>query len=251
MSISIASYSFHGMFNQGKIDLFGYLESLKYRYHVTGADIWNMMLVSHEEDYLLKIKGAMEERGIHLANLCVDGAHVWEEDAELREANYQNALINLKTAETLGAQTVRIDMGGHEKVMSDEQFEYTVKVYKEFAARAEANGYKVGPENHWGTSLEQGNIKKLVEAVDSPAFGILLHMENWNENKDDGDRICAQYAFHTHFPAWVFERYDNKIKYLQDVNYQGHYSVEHHSAKDEYVNVGWQLANIRRILGTY
>ncbi|TFE26292.1 sugar phosphate isomerase/epimerase family protein [Cohnella luojiensis] len=248
MNISIASYSFHGLFNEGKIDLFGYLESLKYRYHVSGADIWNIMLTSYEEDYLLKIRAAMDERELHLANLCVDGAHVWEADEVQRKQNYENALKNLRAAEILGAQTVRIDMGGHDLAMSDEQFDYTVKTYKEFAHRAENNGYKVGPENHWGTSRDPANIKRLVEAVDSPAFGILLHLENWDADKENGDRLCSQYAFHTHFAAWVLPRYEEKIKHLMDAGYTGHYSVEHHSSKNEYVEVEWQLANIRRQL---
>ncbi|UVI29081.1 sugar phosphate isomerase/epimerase family protein [Paenibacillus spongiae] len=248
MNISIASYSFHGMFNQGKIDLFGYLESLKYRYHVSGADIWNIMLSSYEEDYLRKLKEAIDDKELHVANLCVDGAHVWDEDPELRESNYQNALKNLRAAEILGAQTVRIDMGGHDLEMSDEQFDYTVKRYKEYTRRAEESGYKIGPENHWGTSRVPANIKKLVEAVDSPAFGILLHLENWDVDKENGDRLCAQYAFHTHFAAWVLPRYEEKIKNLMDAGYTGHYSVEHHSSKNEYEEVEWQLASIRRLL---
>lgn len=248
MNISIASYSFHGLFNEGKIDLFGYLESLKYRYHVSGADIWNIMLASFEEDYLLKLRSALDERELHLANLCVDGAHVWEPDEEVRKKNYENALKNLRAAEILGAQTVRIDMGGHDLEMSDEQFEYTVRTYKEFAKRGEENGFRVGTENHWGTSRDPANIKRLVEAVDSPAFGILLHLENWDADKENGDRLCAQYAFHTHFPAWSLPRYEEKIKVLMDAGYKGHFSVEHHSSKNEYVEVEWQLANIRRIL---
>lgn len=206
MNISIASYSFHGMFNEGRVDIFGYLESLKYRYHVRGADIWNIMLASYDEDYLRKIRSSMDEKELHLANLCVDGAHVWEEDPELREKHYQNGLQNLRAAEILGAQTVRIDMGGRELGMTEEQFEYTVNIYKEYARRAEEGGYKVGPENHWGTSRDPENIRKLVEAVGSPAFGILLHLENWDADKENGDKLCAKYAFHTHFAAWVRDR---------------------------------------------
>lgn len=44
MEISIASYSFHGLLRDGMIDVFGYLESSKYCYHVDAADIWNGFL---------------------------------------------------------------------------------------------------------------------------------------------------------------------------------------------------------------
>jgi hypothetical protein len=44
MNGAIASYTFHGLFREGAIDLFGYLESCRYRYHLDTADIWNGML---------------------------------------------------------------------------------------------------------------------------------------------------------------------------------------------------------------
>ena len=59
MNITIASYAFYGLLGEGKIDVFGYLESVKHRYHLDTADIWNGMLVSTEPDYLAKVKEAM------------------------------------------------------------------------------------------------------------------------------------------------------------------------------------------------
>ena len=102
----------------------------------------------------------------------MDGAYVWEPDPEQREANYRRALDNLRAAEILGAKTVRIDMGGRDLEMTDEQFDYTVRRYREYAERAYDNGYKIGPENHWGCSRVPDNIIRLVGAVDHPAFGI-------------------------------------------------------------------------------
>ena len=40
MQISVASYAFHGLLKRGQMDLFGYLESCRYRYHLASADIW-------------------------------------------------------------------------------------------------------------------------------------------------------------------------------------------------------------------
>ena len=73
MKISIASYAFYGLLKEGVIDLFGYLESCRYRYQVRTADIWNGMLVSTEDDFLIQVKAALDERGLTLANLCVGG----------------------------------------------------------------------------------------------------------------------------------------------------------------------------------
>ncbi len=62
------------------MDLFGYLEACRYRYHLGAADIWNGMVASTDEDYLLGVREALDERELELANLCVDGAHIWEDD---------------------------------------------------------------------------------------------------------------------------------------------------------------------------
>lgn len=40
MRISILSYSFRGLLEAGMMDVFGYLETCKYRYGLDAADIW-------------------------------------------------------------------------------------------------------------------------------------------------------------------------------------------------------------------
>ncbi|MGC9347728.1 MAG: sugar phosphate isomerase/epimerase family protein, partial [Anaerolineae bacterium] len=164
MKLAIASYAFHGLLREGKIDVFGYLESCAYRYHLRAADIWNGMVESTEDDYLAKLKDALDERELELANLCVDGAHIWEDDPDLREEHYQNALAHLHAAEVLNARTIRIDAGGRDETWSEEQFDLIVKRYQEYAQRAYDNGYKVGPENHWGTEVNPDNMVKLCKA---------------------------------------------------------------------------------------
>ena len=113
MNISIASYSFHGLLSHGMIDLFGYLESCRYRYQLHTADIWTDMFISTENDYLMKVKEALHIRELDLVNLCVDDAHILEDDLNQREQNYLKALAYLKAAEVLGAKTIRIGSGGN------------------------------------------------------------------------------------------------------------------------------------------
>jgi sugar phosphate isomerase/epimerase len=244
MNVSIASYSFHGLLAAGMIDVFGYMESCKYRYNLQSADIWNGMLVSTDEDYLKKVKEGLEGRELVLANLCVDGAHIWEDDPGAREKNYQNALANLKAGEFLGAKTIRIDAGGAGTSFTEEQFDLIVKRFKEYAQRAWDNGYKVGPENHWGPEVIPENMKRIVEAVDHPAFGVLLHFR-----VNAGDAVMAAWAMHTHF-SWdaVHNHLEQSMALLRDSGYKGFYSVEHHSAKNEYVNSAIQLACIQKVI---
>jgi sugar phosphate isomerase/epimerase len=244
MKISIASYAFHGLLEAGKMDLFGYLESCKHRYHLDTADIWNGMLTSTADDYLGKVKEALEERELVLANLCVDDAHIWEDDPAVREKNYQNALAHLHAAEFLGAKTIRIDAGVHEDSFTNQQFDWIVKRYKEYAQRAFDNGYKVGPENHWGAEVVPENMKRLCEAVNHPAFGMLLHFRG-----NAGDTLMAPWAMHTHLSWDICEEHVvESMEMLRSAGYQGCWGVEHHSGKKEYTEVAIMVARVRSVL---
>jgi sugar phosphate isomerase/epimerase len=252
VKVSIVSYSFHGLLQQGKLDVFGYLESCRYRYGLDAADIWNGMLTSTAEDYLKKVREAMDEKELLLANLCVDGAHLWEDDTAAREKNYQTALQYLKAAEILGAKTLRIDMGGKGERFTDEQVDYIVSRYQEYCRRAHDGGFRVGPETHWGPELTLSEMKRVTEAVNHPAYGILLHIGHWNGGPAAealGDRTAAAWAVHTHVDARITQTcLEERLRLLLDAGYQGYWGVEHHSGINEYSETAWQLAAVRRAL---
>lgn len=247
MNIGVISYAFHTLMREGKIDIFGYLETCKYRYGLQTADIWNGMLTSLEDDYLAKVKDGLRERELTLVNLAVDGAHIWEDDPAVRESNYQKALANLKAGEILGAKTVRIDAGSRAEQWTSEQFDFIVKRYKEYAQRAYDNGYKVGPENHWGPEKVPAYLKQLCEAVDSPAFGVLLHFRRWTaDDVDKADELIAPWTMHTHINRTIMDCLDAKMTMLRDAGYQGCWSIEH--AANNYTEVGIMLARVRDVL---
>jgi len=252
VKISIASYAFHGLLAEGKMDIFGYLESCKHRYGLDAADVWNRTLGATDETFVRKVRQAMDEKEMILANLCVDGAHLWEEDPAAREKNYRNALAHLATAEILGAKTVRIDMGGKGNDFTNEQFDFIVKRYREYAQRAYDNGYRVGPETHWGPEVTVEVQRNVREAVNHPGYGILLHVGHWNggpEMEDKGDRMAAPWTMHTHVDARIAGAcLEEKMRILLDAGYNGYWGVEHHSGKNEYAEVAWQLAMVRRQL---
>ncbi len=230
MKLSICSYTFHQQTKAGVIDTFGYLESIKYRYGLPAADLWHGTFASLDEDYLAKVKAGLAERQLSLANICVDRAHIWEDEATARETNLRNALANLKAAEFLGAETVRIDAGGgrQELTWNDQQFDAIVAQYQAWAQRAYDNGYRIGPENHWGAEMVPENVKKLCEAVDHPGFGILLHAGRWHgDNIAGGDELVAPWTMHTHFsPTLNDEALARTMNALRATGYSGCYSVE-------------------------
>ncbi len=251
MRLSVLSYSFRGLLGEGKMDVFGYLETCRYRYGLTAADIWNGFLTSMDEGYLKKVRDALDEREMVLADLCADNVHIWEDDPAVREKNYKYALANLKAADILGARFMRVDAGGRNPTWSNEQFDHIVTRYKEYAQRAHDHGFKVGAENHWGTEGIWANLQKLYRAVDHPGFGISCHIGGWqgtDTEKDEADRQAAPWVCHTHIPWNITEGpLQEKMTILRDAGYQGYYSVEHHTGKDEYTEVALQLDRVRAV----
>ena len=241
MKVSIASYAFHGLLEQKMMDVFGYLETCKYRYHVNSADIWNGFFPTIEDGFLKKVKEGLAEREMSLANLCVDGPHIWEDDPAAREKHYHDALAYLHAAELLGAKTIRIDAGGQGSSFTEEQFDLIVKRYREYAQCAYDSGFLVGPENHWGPEADPNNMKRICEAVDHPGFGVLLHFRG-----NAGDHLIAPWAMHTHI-SWEISEHclDESVGMLRAHDYQGYYSVEHHTGQNEYTEVAVQLARVR------
>lgn len=179
MNVSVISYVFHGLLAEGEMDIFGYMETCKYRYHLEAADIWNGLLVSTEQDYLQKVRDALDERELVLADLAVDRAHVWDAEAAARERNRRSALAHLQAAVTLGARSMRVESGGTGDTWSDEQFDLIVQGYQEHAQFAHDHGFKVGAEVHWGPERLWANMKQLYEAVGHPGFGISCHVGGW------------------------------------------------------------------------
>lgn len=254
MNISVAAYSFHGLKDAGMIDVFGYLETCRYRYGLTAADFWNGILGPDElvfdKSFQKKVKEALAEREMVLVNYHADGCHVWEDNPALREKNRTAALKHLEAAAFLGAKTVRIDAGGKGHTWTDEQFAAIVERFKEYARFAADAGFRVGPESHWGPELVPDNMERLVRAVAHPAFGVLIHLGHWeNAPEEEGDRRLAPWAMHTHVDARVTRtRLESAMRILLDAGYKGYWGVEHHSGKNEYAEVACQLAEVRRAL---
>lgn len=249
MNISICSYTFHQLTKAGVMNTFGYLESIKYRYGLTTADLWHGTFASLEEAYLTQVKEALAERELTVANVCIDRAFIWDDDPAVREANAQNATINIQAAEFLGAQTVRIDAGGtrDERGWNEQQFDMIVKRYQAWAQRAYDNGYRIGPENHWGAEMVPETIKKLCEAVDHPGFGLLLHAGRWHgDDTIAGDELVAPWVMHTHFsPTLSEEALARTTTALRTTGYSGCYSVE--VATTRYTEPALIIARLRDV----
>lgn len=180
-------------------------------------------------------------------NLAIDGADVWDDDEVVREKKHQYALEYLRVAETLGAKTVRIDMGPEFSEISEQQFDFIANRYREYAEIGYNSGFKVGPQNHKGPAMVPATNMEVYKAVNHPGYGVLLDLERWVKDTDNGDEMFAEIAMHVHFHTpTIVNRLDEKTALLTRSNYQGYLSVEYRLGGNEYDEVAWELETLKR-----
>jgi sugar phosphate isomerase/epimerase len=250
-NFAVMSYSFNGLLSVGAMDIFGYMETVRYRYNLLTADIWNGFIKSYDDDYLKLVRQNLDERGLTVVNLCCDWCCLWDDDPDVRAKNEKMAWDCLRAAEILGAKTIRMDTGPHNDEYTDEQFDFIVKKYVEYCKRAGQLGAKLGPENHWGAARNPKEMRRLVDEVKSQAdnFGILLHVNGWNfGDADKNDQEFIRDAFHMHMPYEQCVEADRIIPPLMKIGYSGCWTVESHKGFNEYNNVAFQLAQIKRVV---
>lgn len=271
MKISIDGYSFHGLLNSNKMDIYHYLESVKYRYNVDAVGIWNGMfpeqlssdnkeddnkpeLAANKNDisqkFISDLRDALVSRNLVLPNIAVDWAAPWDDNEKNRISNIKNAWAHLRAAVELGASTVRIDWGIQQDEISTEQMDYIVSSYKDLCEFAQENSMIVGPENHFGASLNLDLQLEVAQAIDSPVYGILMHLRPWKDVQMTGQlKKLVPYIMHTHLPQEFMENEPKQLlKLLIENGYNGYWGVEHHTASNEYNMVQWQLGLIIREL---
>lgn len=247
---SVGSWSFHALHNAGQMSLFGYLESIKYRYRLQHADIWNGMLPSTDNDYIQKVKDTLDEEGLTVANLAVDGADVWHNDPALRERNHQKSLLYLDIARRWGVQTLRIDMGVNLVEMTDEQVELCVNRYRAYAQYAHDHGFRVGPQTHQAAAQSPRNLVRIASEIAAPGFGIILNVNRWITDKEIGDAMVAPFTIHAQFDRAFVDftgtELLHKVQLLRQAGYQGCWSMEFRGGADEYLEVERDLLAIRQ-----
>jgi len=276
MELSICSYSFHHLLEAGGQDVFQYISDC-HSLGCTQLDLWNGHLPSllddesrppasftpeyaqlspAEMDYLAQIKGAAESAGLPFGCLAVDGAHIYEDSPEARQAQQIKAYRWLNIAGQLSAQQIRIDSGGPPE-MPDDVLDIIVTGYNDLIPRANEKGIEVVIENHWGASRIPENVVRILEAV--PGLGLLFDTGNWPEElRETGWTRCARYARATHLKTYAFDSEGNEttvdipraIRILQESGYQGSWGIESVPRQgDEYEAAKKSVALVRRVLG--
>jgi sugar phosphate isomerase/epimerase len=275
LCFSIASWSFHGLLESGKQDMFKYITDCKelgcglldpWNGHLTplieedkvlksGADASQATFSPTGLEYVAKVKAAADAAGMPFGCLAVDGAHMWEPTAEARHINQAAAYRWLDVARRLSAPQVRMDSGGTPE-MPDEMFDLIVEGFRDIVKRARDMGIEMVIENHWGASRVPENVLRMLKAVDG--LGLLFDSGNFvPERREDGWTMLTPYARAVHIKTFTFDENGNDpivdvprvVRMLVDAGYKGCWGIESVPRDgDEYGAARKTIALIRRVL---
>jgi sugar phosphate isomerase/epimerase len=252
MDFSIASYSFHRLVNGGKQDMFQYIADSK-KMGMASLDPWvgHLQPLLHESTkltqgaqwdapafssdgmlYIERVKAAIDEAGLPLNCLAVDGPHIYEPDEQTRKVHRASAYRWLDAAARLGSAQVRIDCGGPAE-LNDEQFAIIVDGYNDLIARAKDKGMEIVIENHWGASQQPATLRRILDAIDG--LGLLFDTNNFAPGKQqEGWEMFVGDAKAVHIKTFEFDENGNDptvdipkvIGMLLDNGYNGLWGIE-------------------------
>ncbi len=132
MRYSIISYSFRRSFDNGSMDINGYIDFC-HENGFTQLDPWMKHLEPGLTDraWLAAVKAAGDATGLPFGCVAIDGGHIYEPTPGERAKTRAVANAWLDVAEFLGASQVRIDTGGRVDAISDEMLEIIVDGYND------------------------------------------------------------------------------------------------------------------------
>jgi len=257
MKLSICSYSFHRLLEQGKLDIFQYIDLCK-QLGCTHLQPWNAHFVKpsdlkkvvelgktpwegkdsawldppSDKSFLNDIKKYADMKELKFELICVDRAYIYDENKEIMMENRKRAYKWIETAEILEAEGIRIDAGGPQE-LSDEVFEIIAEGYNDLIEKGGNRGVAIYIENHWGSSNVPENIIRLLKSVKNLKY--LFDTNNWAKGRQkDGWEMCARFADATHIKTFEFDESGEEktvdlskaITLLKQANYNGVWGIE-------------------------
>ena len=191
-------------------------------------------------EYLRKLKGLAFRLGLDISGTAVGNDFCCPPGAKLDE---QLALVKqwIDYAEVLDAPVIRIFAGAAQDANVDAAYKQAVEAIEECCQYAGEHGIYLALENHGGLTNTPSEMLRLVQAVDSPWFGVNLDTGNFHGEDIYGDLAkIAPYALNVQVKASVSgpdgvrspSDFSKLSTILHDSGYRGYVVFEYEETGD-------------------
>ncbi|MCK5644005.1 MAG: sugar phosphate isomerase/epimerase, partial [Gammaproteobacteria bacterium] len=170
---------------KGTMSLFDWI-AMSAELRAEGLEIYAGFLQSYEENYLRKVRQAVEKIGLCIPMFCCSPDFTNPDSAvRARQMNLQQK--NMEAAALLGCQTCRVLSGQrHPAVQIEEGIAYVVSAAKELLPLARRLGIKLAMENHYKDgswrypefAQKKDVFLRIVRTINDPDFGVQYDPSN-------------------------------------------------------------------------
>jgi sugar phosphate isomerase/epimerase len=186
-TISLAAWSMSGSFFQGGWKLLDLPAILNKKHGITALEHVNQFFEAPMLSYLQKLNKACADNGVKQTILMVDGegSTAAVDKAERKKSEiFHHKWIDI--AAELGCHSVRCNLyGGAANWKEDPDLvKRGAETFQALVAYAKGTNLNIIVENHGRASSDPDVLVALVKAVNSPKFGLLVDLGNWNPGAD-------------------------------------------------------------------
>jgi sugar phosphate isomerase/epimerase len=266
--LSLAAYSFRDYFkdsshrqqsgteNTRRIDMFDFID-LCAEHGCQGTELTSYYFPSNlDDEYLLKVRRHAFLRGIAVSGTAVGNTFTWP-DRTKRDQEIASVRKWIDRAQVLGAPHIRVFAGSAQSLSKGEAKKLAIEALQESCQYAATKGIMLGLENHGGIVAEPDDLLEIVQAVQSPWFGVNLDTGNFQTDDPYADLArCAPYAVNVQIKTEIQRRGQKKevadlarlVKILRDANYQGYVALEYEAEENPWQAVPRVLSQLRSLL---
>jgi sugar phosphate isomerase/epimerase len=262
LKLSLAAYSYRDFLQPktGKptMDLFDFVD-IAADNALDGVELTSYYFPPDvKPDYLHKLKQHAFSLGLDVSGTSV-GNNFCVPPGPARDAQIKLVKTWLDNAAELDAPVIRIFAGQVAKGdTEDVAVGRVIEAIKETLPLAVEKGVTLGLENHGGITATPKQILRLVNAVDSPNFGVNLDTGNFHGADPYAELAeLAPYAVNVQVKTEISKAGGKKedadlsrvVNILRDAKYSGYVVLEYEAKEDPKVAVPRHLKTLRSLIG--
>jgi len=259
LKLSVAAYSYRQLLTATppKMDMFGFVdlaadlgfdavEPTSYYFPADADDAYFARFKLHA------FRSGLDASGTAIGNnFCAPSGEKRDEQIALTKKWIDRAAL-------IGAPVIRAFAGNVPKDATEEAaFAWVVECFHEVLPYAESKGIVLALENHGGITATPDQLLKLVEAIDSPAFGVNLDTANFRTEDPYADLArLAPYAVNVQVKTEIHPKgrkseeadFARLIDILLHAQYSGYVVIEYEAAENVLFAMPRYAHKLRKLL---
>lgn len=239
--ISLAAWSVHKLFYDGKLKQLDMPELCRKEWNISGLELVNSFFASPQNNYLNDLKKRAADHGVKILLIMCDGegdmAHADKAQRLLAARNHRKWV---DIAAVLGCHSIRCNSGG--KAGDADSVKRCAENFSALVEYARPDKINIIVENHGGISSDPDSFIEVIKQVNDPLFGTLPDFGNFPKHIDKYEAVrkwmpyakavsAKCYDFDDATGAETLIDYPKMMKIVMEGGYRGFVGIEYEGGR--------------------